>query len=118
MGQPMDPSRWQRRLDELTRQHDAPGASLAVLAAGEVTALATGVLHMGTGIETTTDSLFQIGSITKLYTATVLMRLVDQGLTKVDTRVREILPEFRVADAEATEHVTMRHLLCHTSGMN
>jgi CubicO group peptidase (beta-lactamase class C family) len=95
-----------------------PGASLAVLADGEVTALATGVLHTGTGVEATTDSLFQIGSITKVYTATVLLRLVDQGLASVDTAVAEILPEFRVADPQVSRRVTLRHLLSHTSGIN
>jgi hypothetical protein len=79
MAPEMDPVGWQSRLEELARRHAVPGASLAVLADGEVTALATGVLHTGTGAEATTDSLFQIGSITKVYTATVLLRLVDQG---------------------------------------
>jgi CubicO group peptidase (beta-lactamase class C family) len=95
-----------------------PGASLAVLADGEVTALATGVLHKGTGVAATTDSLFQIGSITKVYTATVLLRLVDQGLASLDTPVVEILPEFRVADPEVSRRVTLRHLLSHTSGIS
>lgn len=61
------------RLEELARRHQVPGASLAVLTGGEVTALATGVLHKGTGVEVTTDSLFQIGSMTKAYTATVVL---------------------------------------------
>jgi CubicO group peptidase (beta-lactamase class C family) len=94
----MDLAGWRPRLDELARRHAVPGASLAVLADGEVTGLATGVLHTGTGVAATTDSLFQIGSITKLYTATALLRLVDQGLAGVDTPVVEVLPEFRVAD--------------------
>jgi CubicO group peptidase (beta-lactamase class C family) len=118
MAPAMDLAGWQARLDELARQHAVPGASLAVLADGEVTALATGVLHKGTGVEATTDSLFQIGSITKVYTTTVLLRLVDQGLTGVDTPVVELLPGFRVADPEVTGRVTLRHLLCHTSGIN
>lgn len=114
----MDLAGWQGRFDELARRHHVPGASLAVLADGEVTALATGVLHQGTGVETTTDSLFQLGSISKVYTATVLLRLIDQGLASLDTRVAEILPGFRVADAEVSERVTLRQLLTHTSGIN
>src|SRR5215204_1200920 len=110
----MDLAGWQPRFEELTRRHRVPGASLAVLADGEVTALATGVLHKGTGVEATTDSLFQVGSITKAYTATVVLRLVDQGLATVDTPVAEILPGFRVADSEVSRRVTLRHLLCDT----
>src|SRR6266545_1040307 len=118
MAQAMDLAGWQPRLDELARRHAVPGASLAVLADGEVGALATGVLHKGTGVEATTDSLFQLGSITKVYTATVLLRLVDQRLASIDTPVVEILPDFRVADPEVSRRVTLRHLLCHTSGIN
>jgi hypothetical protein len=44
---------WGERLDELVRGDRVPGASLAVLADGEVTALASGVLHKGTGVEVT-----------------------------------------------------------------
>jgi CubicO group peptidase (beta-lactamase class C family) len=109
---------WQARLDELARRHAVPGASLAILAGGEVTALATGVLHKGTRVEATTDSLFQIGSITKPYTATMLLRLVERGLVSVDTPVVEVLPGFRVADPEVSRRVTLRHLLSHTSGIN
>ena len=118
MARPMDLAGWQPRFEELTWRHRVPGASLAVLVDGEVTALATGVLHKGTGVEATTDSLFQVGSITKAYTATVVLRLVDQGLATVDAPVAEILPGFRVADPEVSRRVTLRHLLCHTSGIN
>ena len=111
----VDLAGWRPRLDELTRRHQVPGASLAVLAGGEVATLATGVLHKGTGVEVTTDSLFQIGSMTKAYTATVVLALVDQGLAGVDTPVAELLPGFRVADPEVSRRVTLRHLLCHTS---
>jgi len=109
---------WQGRFDELVRRHQVPGASVAVLAGGEVSALATGVLHKGTGVQATTDSLFQIGSISKVYTATLVLRLIDQGLATLDTPVAEILPGFRVADAEVSRRVTLRHLLSHTSGIN
>jgi len=47
-----------------------------------------------------------------------VLRLVDQGLATVDTPVAEILPGFRVADPEVSRRVTLRHLLCHTSGIN
>src|SRR6266508_1680831 len=118
MAQAMDLAGWQPRLDERARRHAAPGASLAVLADGEVGALATGVLHEGTGVDATTDSLFQLGIITTVYTATVLLRLVDQRLASIDTPVVELLPVFRVADPEVSRRVTLRHLLCHTSGIN
>ncbi|MEU7004728.1 serine hydrolase domain-containing protein [Nonomuraea sp. NPDC046570] len=108
---------WQRRLDDLAREHDVPGAVLGVLVGDEVHAAASGVLNRATGVATTTDSLFQIGSITKVYTATVVMRLAEQGRIDIDRPVRELLPEFRVSDPETTQALTPRHLLCHTGGI-
>ena len=57
-----------------------------------------GLLNLDTGVEATTDSLFQIGSITKVWTATVVMQLVDEGLVELDAPLRRYLPDFRVAD--------------------
>lgn len=107
----MDLASWQERFDGLARRHGVPGASLAMLRDGQVEALATGLLNTRTGVAATTDSLFQIGSITKVYTASMVMRLVEQGLVTLDTPVAEILPGFRVADEGVSRQVTVRHLL-------
>ncbi len=83
-----------------------------------VSAVASGVLNLDTGVETTTDSLFQIGSITKIWTATLLMQLVHEGLVQLDAPIRRYLPDFRVADETVSEQVTLRHLLTHSSGID
>ncbi|MFD0205859.1 MULTISPECIES: serine hydrolase domain-containing protein [Saccharothrix] len=114
----MDINHWQQRLAELCEAHQVPGASLAVLIDGEVHECATGVLHLGTGVEATADSLFQIGSITKLYTATLVMQLVAEGALDLDAPVASVLPGFAVADPVATKTVTTRQLLSHTSGID
>jgi CubicO group peptidase (beta-lactamase class C family) len=114
----MDVEAWQDRLTELLEKHGVPGVSVAALAGDEVSAVAAGVLNTATGVSVTTDSLFQIGSVTKVWTATVLMRLAEQGRVGPDTPVQELLPEFRVADAEVSRRVTLRHLLTHTSGID
>jgi CubicO group peptidase (beta-lactamase class C family) len=113
-----DPARWQDTLDRLCRKHSVPGASLAVLAGGEVYGVASGVVNAGTGVETTVDSVFQVGSISKAYTTTVLARLIQQGRVELDTRVREVVPEFRLRVEGAADPVTVRHLLAHTSGID
>ena len=77
-----------------------------------------GVLSLRTEAPTTADSLFQIGSITKVWTATVIMQLVDEGRLELDTPVVEVLPDLRLSDAEVTRTVTIRHLLTHTSGID
>src|SRR4051794_23623140 len=60
---------WQHRLALLADKPGAPGATLAVVAGGEVADTAYGVLTGSRGGEATPDSLFQIGSITKVWTA-------------------------------------------------
>ncbi|WP_327419070.1 serine hydrolase domain-containing protein [Streptomyces sp. NBC_01233] len=108
---------WQARLDALRATHHVPGATLAVFTGGRIHELASGLLHGGTGVEATTDSVFQLGSIAKIYTATLVMQLADAGELDLDAPVIEVLPEFSVADPEATMSITTRQLLSHTSGL-
>ncbi|MBO0843746.1 MAG: beta-lactamase family protein, partial [Nocardioides sp.] len=116
----IDPQHWQSRLDELVRKHGVPGAQLGILRVGrdgaddEVVTLATGVLHAGTGQPATTDSVWQIGSISKVWTATVVMQLVDEGKIALDTPVTEIITDVSVGDPG----VTIKHLLTHSSGID
>ncbi|BCJ36334.1 hypothetical protein Athai_38370 [Actinocatenispora thailandica] len=113
-----DAARWRDRLARLSSTAGVPGAVLGVLVDGTVHEVATGVLHVGTGAPVSTGSLFQLGSLSKVYTATIVQRLVDAGRVTLDTPVRAILPEFRLSDAAATDAVTLRHLLTHTSGID
>ncbi|MFK4039117.1 serine hydrolase domain-containing protein [Nonomuraea wenchangensis] len=106
------------RLAELIAAYEVPGSALAYLHGGELTELAAGTLNAATGVEATPDSLFQIGSITKVWTATLLMLQAERGRLTLDTPVREVLPDFRVADEEVSRAVTVRHLLTHTSGID
>ncbi|MET9633224.1 serine hydrolase domain-containing protein [Lentzea sp. NPDC006480] len=106
----------QENLPRLVAQYEVPGATVAVTAGDEVVEAAAGVLNKNTGVETTTDSLFQIGSITKVWTTTLAMQLVDEGLLDVDAPVRDYLPEFRIGDEDAAKQITVRQLMCHTSG--
>lgn len=117
VGDATEAAAWRGRLVELMADHRVPGATLGILHEGRVTATAAGVLSKATGVEVTPDSLFQIGSITKVWTATLVLQLVDDGRLDLDEPVAEVLPGFRVADANVTRAVTTRHLLTHTSGI-
>jgi len=107
-----------RRLGELIAAYEVPGAALAYLHDGQVHEFAAGVLNTATGVAATPDALYQIGSITKVWTATMIMQSVERGELTLDTPVAEVLPEFRVADPEVTRTVTIRHLMAHTSGID
>ncbi|MEO3927762.1 serine hydrolase domain-containing protein [Micromonosporaceae bacterium B7E4] len=108
---------WLRdRLPALLVEHRVPGAAVAVSAGGQVVEVAAGVLSKATGVAATTDSVFQIGSITKVWTATLIMQLVDEGRLDIDAPVRDVLSGFRVADEAASAAITVRQLMAHTAG--
>lgn len=108
----------QPRLASLVEEHEVAGAAIGVLHEGNVTSAAAGFANRPAGVEATPDTVFQIGSQGKMWTSTVLMQLVDEGLADVDATVRTYLPEFAVADPDVAEAVTLRHLLSHTSGID
>lgn len=122
----IDAAHWQRRLDTLAQRHGVPGAQLGILrydAAGEddVVTLSTGTLNRNlpdASAKVLPDSLFQIGSISKVWTATVIMRLIEEGRFTLDTLAKDIIPGLRLANDELSESITVRHLLTHTSGLD
>ncbi len=108
-----------KELKRQIRKHKVPGASVAVLRGKRIVARsAAGVVNKNTRVKTTTDTLFQIGSITKPMTATMIMQLRDEGKVKLDDPILTYLPNFRIADMHRLKNVTIRHLLSHTSGID
>lgn len=99
------------------RRHKVPGAALAIYRRGRLYESAAGVVNLDTRVPTTPDSVFQIGSITKIFTTTLVMQLVDEGRLDLDAPVADILPGFRTADRALAAKVTPRHFLTHTSGI-
>jgi CubicO group peptidase (beta-lactamase class C family) len=93
-----------------------PGVALGVLFDGEERTAGLGVTSIENPLDVTPDTLFQIGSITKTFTATAMMRLVEDEKLALDEPVRTYLPDFRVADEDAASRVTVRQLLTHTGG--
>jgi CubicO group peptidase (beta-lactamase class C family) len=104
-------------LFDAVRAHGVAGAALAVVVDGEVTEFAAGVADCRTREPMRTDTLCLIGSTTKVYTATLLMQLATSGRVSLDAPVRRYLPDFRLADADATADLTVRHLLAHSTGI-
>jgi CubicO group peptidase (beta-lactamase class C family) len=93
-----------------------PGAALGILADGREEHAVFGVANVEANRPVTPDTLFQIGSVTKTYTGTAIMRLVDQGKLELDAPVRTYLPSLRVQDPAVSERVTVRQLLDHSAG--
>ncbi len=95
----------------------------------QVPGLAAGIWHKGreytagfgiTSVEhplpVTADTLFQTGSISKTFTGTVLMQLVEQGKVDLDAPVKKYIEDFSVLDKDVSEKVTVRQLLTHMGG--
>lgn len=109
----------ERRVADLMDAAIVPGMALAVTNRDEV------IYARGFGATSTEpdapavgpDTIFRIGSITKPLTATMLMRLVDDGLLDLDRPVREYVPWLKLMDEDAERIITLRMLLSHTSGL-
>ena len=104
------------KLPALLAEYKVPGAAVGVYADGDVFDFAAGLLSHATGVEATTDSVFQVGSITKTWTGTLIMQLADEGLLDIDQPVVACLPDFDLADSAAAKAMTVRQLLSHTAG--
>jgi CubicO group peptidase (beta-lactamase class C family) len=110
-------------LDELTKrleagaeEHKVPGTVAGVLVDGEPTVSTTGVTSVDNPLPVTPETLFSIGSMTKTFTSTSMMMLVDKGKVDLEAKVRKYIPELKLADEAVAENVKVRHLLTHTAG--
>ncbi len=113
-----DATHWSARLAELAAATKVAGAAFGILASGHGCTVACGVLSTATKVPVTPDSLFQIGSITKPWTGTMIMQLIDEGRLSLDTTLAEALPGSRICASDIGGQVTVRHLLNHTSGID
>ncbi len=101
---------------KVMEEKGVPGVAVGILHEGETVTAGFGVTSVDHPLSVTDETLFQIGSITKTFTGTTIMRLVEMGKLDLDAPVRTYLPDFKVADETAASQVTIRHLLTHTGG--
>ena len=93
-----------------------PGVVVGILDGSEIHAVGFGVTNVDHPLPVTDETLFQIGSITKTFTATAMMRLLEMGKLDLDATVRTYVPDFKVADETTSSLVTIRHILTHMEG--
>lgn len=91
---------------------------LGIWTRGETTVVPYGVLSTRTGVTTTADSLFQVGSITKTWTGSLVAQLVAEGRLDYDATIAEMLPGTPLGREDAAGEITVRHLLTHSSGLD
>ena len=112
----------QDQLDELLetglRELDVPGGGqVAVLADGRVAASAAGVANANGGIPVVDETLFQIGSTTKVFNAVAFMQLVERGDVDLDTPVAAYL-DVAIGPSSSQHAITPRQLLSMSSGID
>jgi len=74
----------------------------------------SGLANMEWNIPNTSDTKFRLGSVTKQFTATLILQLVEQGKIKLDGKLVDYLPDYR---PDTGARVTIHNLLSHTSGI-
>ncbi len=112
-----DESMLRELFHDAVRRSGIIGAQLSLINGDEQLDLAAGIADAERGVPMRTDTVMQIGSITKVFNATIVASLVEEGSLDLDTPVREYLPGFTVADPSATQMLTLRHLLSMCSGL-
>lgn len=95
-----------------------PGTAIAVVRGDETLhQRAYGVRNVEEKLPLTIDTRFAMASVTKSFTAMSVALLVDEGKLAWDKPVREYIPEFILDDPYVTEHITVRDMLSHRTGL-
>ncbi|ANP46310.1 serine hydrolase domain-containing protein [Candidatus Viadribacter manganicus] len=104
-----------RYAEQHVRDWGLPGLTVCVVDRdGYAGFITSGYANKETRIPVRPEHLFQIGSISKVFTALTLYALHEEGKLSPEARVRAVLQDIQIRDAEA---VTLQHLLNHTSGL-
>ena len=119
MTQNSDFSPQQVDIIESIREEDGiPGVAAAIVKNGEIVAAdGFGYRNRDAELPMTAHTVSPLCSLTKSFTGVAIMQLVDSGKLWLDEPVVSYLPNFRVADIDASHKITPRILLCHKSGM-
>lgn len=106
------------KIDDLVlremKKSEVPGMSVAVIQNGKVIKLkGYGLANIEHQVKVTPSTMFEIGSVGKMFTASLVMKLVEAGKVNLDESIRTYLPEAPAA----WQKITVRHMLTHTSGI-
>lgn len=105
-----------RKIESGMARYRVPGVAVGMLYEGEEYVRGYGVTNVNDPQPVDGDTLFRIGSTTKTFTATAIMRLVDEGKVDLDAPVSAYVPDLKLADETVARRVTVRQLLNHSAG--
>jgi CubicO group peptidase (beta-lactamase class C family) len=114
----ISPEQIDRTVASAMKAFQVPGVAVGIVKDGKlIFAKGYGVREIGKSGRIDPETLFQIGSNTKAFTAAALAILVDEGKLRWDDKVIDHLPQFRLYDPYVTREFTIRDLLTHRSGL-
>ena len=114
-----DSERW--TIEERLDNYSVPGVAVAIFENGEIVWLkGYGTRLAGEDDPVDGDTVFSVGSVSKMANAALVLRLVADGKLDLDTDVNEYLESWKVEDSRYNRHedVTLRRILGHTAGFN
>lgn len=105
-------------VENARQQFGVPGVAIGIVQDGNVAyAEGFGIRELGKPEKVDADTRFMIASNTKALTTLMLAKLVDAGKFSWDTPVTQVLPTFRLGNADTTRQVMMKHLVCACTGL-
>ena len=105
-----------RKITAEMKRLQVPGVAVGIWHKGQEYAEGFGITSVEHPLPVTADTLFQTGSISKTFTGTILMQLVEQGKVDLDAPVRKYIKDFKLSDQRVAANVTVRQLLTHMGG--
>lgn len=115
---PRDDAELQQRLGDLLTSHSIAGMGAVITdRSGPRWIAGIGKANVATSADATPDTLFRVGSISKMFVGLAALKLVSEGKLRLDATVRDLAPEVKFDNRwESTDPVRVVHLLEHTTG--
>ena len=112
-------SNWRQVIEDELQRGILTGLSVALVDGQQVVLTAGfGMADTRRQVPATADTVYRVGSISKLFTALATLQLVEQGKLDLDAPLHKALPGFHIVDPFANANpITLRQLMCHRSGL-
>jgi len=105
-------------MDSLYQKNQVPGMAITIVKEGEILANKVwGYSDLNTKRKLDTLSVFRLASVSKGFAPFIVGKLVDRGFINWDDPVKKYIPQLTLNSVSATENLTIRHLLSHTTGL-
>jgi CubicO group peptidase (beta-lactamase class C family) len=102
---------------QLMKEHDLPSVVIALIDGEDIICeQAFGLSNLEDRTPATLETVYKIGSISKVFTGIEIMRMYEEGLIDLDSPITEYLPDFSIKN-QSSDPITVRSLLAHRSGL-